>query len=241
MNISKSLRSIVVVGMAGIAVSATACSGTADPGPSTTEGRASARFDGETLFRGIFFGKGPVAERLPEYWGAEAVAQRAKITNSPEVAAQKLEAAIAQMKSEGWAPAIISQAEQTLSDIRSGQPIPEAELSDTALVQELVMARIAESDPTFFSRFAGDMQSGSHVRVGLAIDEASARFRDGMNRVFASDSHAKIPVVGPVVVAVALAVVAVAVLVVFVEDQPSSSHSRLQHDVAVDTLTVRLQ
>ncbi|MGB0035103.1 MAG: hypothetical protein WBP79_06485 [Candidatus Acidiferrales bacterium] len=38
----------------------------------------AARYDGETVFRGLYFGQGPVAQKLPEIWKQERYIERRK-------------------------------------------------------------------------------------------------------------------------------------------------------------------
>ena len=49
----------------------------------------SAPLDGRTLFRGIFFGDGPVAKKLPEIWGTDGDVRKASV-NSKAQSAQEL-------------------------------------------------------------------------------------------------------------------------------------------------------
>lgn len=84
------------------------------------------RYDGETLFRGIYFGKGPVAEALPG------------------LGAQKTTAALAS---------------------------PEQ--------QEHVVAFVQNSNPTFFTSFAADVQSGNAARLERSLASASELIKAG--------------------------------------------------------------
>ncbi|HEX2204495.1 MAG TPA: hypothetical protein VHG91_14385 [Longimicrobium sp.] len=87
-----------------------------------------ARYDGETLLRGIFFGQGPVAGLLPELWEGRSVEERAQ---TPERAAQvrKLQdAVVARIAKED--PSFFGRFE---SAVRSGDHLAiEAALQDAA-------------------------------------------------------------------------------------------------------------
>jgi SdpC family antimicrobial peptide len=228
-------------------VAAAGCSGSgpADPNGQQAPTAEVGHVDGLTVYRGVFFGEGPIADRLPETWGAEARAQRTAMTESPERAAETLQGAIARMKADNWSPALIAQAEQSLAELRSGAPVPQAQLGQESTVKDLVVARIAEDDPTFFGRYAADMQSGNHVRVDNAMQEATGKTKEALKIIVGSGGinavDSKLPVWGPVVVAVAVAIAAVAVLVVFIEDPTEQSGSRLGHAVAIDNLTNHLK
>ena len=83
-----------------------------------------AAHDGEAVFRGLFYGEGPVAARLPE--------------------------------------------------LTRGAP-RRLETPQAARVREGVLARLRAQDPAFLDRFAAAVQSGSHLRVARALDEARTR------------------------------------------------------------------
>ena len=56
----------------------------------------SERFDGETLLRGVFFGRGPVAALLPEIWG--------KVPLEQEDAAEAFRSGMKQLENSGKRP-----------------------------------------------------------------------------------------------------------------------------------------
>jgi len=88
---------------------------------------ANATYDGETLFRGIFFAQGPVADQFPEIW-------------------------------------------------KDQQNIDFVEQMNTRQVRESAtafMAGMRAKDPTFFDRFASDIQSGNPVLVDDALQYAA--------------------------------------------------------------------
>ena len=139
-------------------------------GGSTTAPAASApllRYDGETLFRGLFFRQGPVAQRLPNL----SIAPRAP----------------------------------------AGQEIA---------TLDTLIAKMRQTDPQFFNRFATGIQSGNRVKVLAAIKDAQTVF----DNVLTAAYHAR-AVVNPdtgdclflaAVLAVVLVVAGAGVLVVVV-------------------------
>jgi hypothetical protein len=241
------MRSRIATGSIGAIIVSTilasvACSGPTDTGePKAT---VPARQDGATVFRGIFFGEGPSAQRLPELWGDSVVQQRVAMTKSPDQLAHQLETAIARMKADGWSENVVSRAEQALELVRSGKSFPDAQPGDIATFRDLMIAQIAASDPTFFDRFGSEMQSGDHLRVERAMTDAEGKVRGAVETLGTSvDSKGETSLVwyyGPVLVAVAAVAVAVAVVVVVV-DVEGPDNSRLKHDELMSILAERLK
>jgi SdpC family antimicrobial peptide len=214
----------------------------------TQEAEQHQAYDGQTAFRGVFFGEGPAAERLPELWGEGAARgfRNASAVPAAELATQ-LEAGIKAMKAEGWSDAQLAGAQQALDTLRSGGTLPD-QTADAAATREIIIARLAQRDPTFFQRFATEIQSGDHLRVqrimletrtltseilrAMSGEEAGDRQRGVENRGVSSASVWKW---GPVFVAVVAVVAAVAFLLVGVE--PAADDSRLSNDELIDHLT----
>jgi len=199
--------------------------------------------DGASLFRGVFFGEGDAARQLPELWGDHAVQQRAALTKSPELMAQQLQSAIARMKAAGWSDDVIGRAQDALDVLQSGQPLPAMSV-DVSTIRDLIVARLAESDPTFLERFGADMQSGDRLRVERALTEAQDRMRNVAETVGMSGSAGTESIVwyyGPVLVAVAAVAVAAVVVVVVAMPAPDETSGRLAHDELVNSLALRLK
>jgi SdpC family antimicrobial peptide len=236
--------SVAAVVMSAILVSL-GCSAPADPGTSTPAPARAPR-DGETVFRGIFFGEGDVGAQLPEMWGDDVAQQRAAITKSPELLAQQLEQAIARMKASGWSDSVVARAQEALDMVRSGQSLQDTTPVEMSTLRDLMVARMDERDPTFFSRFAADMQSGDHLRVERAMNDAQAAVRDVAETIGTSGGSGSESIVwyyGPVLVAAAAVAVAVAVVIVvfFADPAPGGHPNGLQHDELVHTLASRLK
>jgi hypothetical protein len=145
-----------------------ACSGTAPTSEEPSElGSAqqalSERFDGETLLRGVFFGRGPVAALLPEIWGKAPLAQ--------EDAAEAFRSGIKGLESgpDG------RPDEELLRLIESGQS-PAAQKADEA--SKLAISRLVEEDPEFLGRFEKGMYSGDPVLVSSTVAEAAKRLSE---------------------------------------------------------------
>ncbi len=121
-------------------------------------------YDGETLLRGIFFGRGPVAQALPEIWehapltqedAADAFRKGAKLLDrSPELA--KADEAVLEAIEKG--------------DTRKGDTADEA--------AKLAVALLTKQDPKFISFFQKSIYSGDPVLVSDAIDEAARRIHE---------------------------------------------------------------
>jgi SdpC family antimicrobial peptide len=187
-------------------------------------------------------------------WSPEVRAQSASAPREIQIA--KLEAAIDDLKAGGWSPAVVEKAQGALETLRSGGEVPGADAEMQALQEEFLVERIAEQDPTFFDRFAADMQSGDLVRVDAAFGEATARLKTFVNGGEGkqpavsvvppnyytpqhSSSTSGTSVYGPLAVAVAIAWVVVLFWVIGVVSPQESD--RLGHDQMIVRLTAELQ
>lgn len=214
--------------------------------------RPSVRFDGETLVRGIFFNRGPVADLLPEVWQAPQLARYG-----------------AQMRT---AKAIELQ-ERILLRVINDDAAGVAIKVQPAYFGEQPLEQAVPG--TFLKRFAADVQSGDRIRMQSAIREAAVRLdaavraesannprlmaglrgveRDGEvhlteprsgERLTSSDDVTgnAIAVWFAVAVAVALVVAAVAVDVWYIShpDTASSSEARLRSETFVNLMAERL-
>ena len=110
-------------------------------------------YTGEELVLGVFFMDGPVAELFPELL-EEIQARKGPQSEEEENEAQRL---LAQAPS----PSDLSPEER-------------AQLDE---MEARILARIRAEDPTFFDRFADDMQSGDHFLVDAALAEAAEHMK----------------------------------------------------------------
>lgn len=123
-----------------------------DVGDSTPDGGSdSARsYTGEELLVGVFFMDGPVAELFPELLD-EIQARKGGPKNEEEE----------------------NEAQRLLAQAPSPDDLSPEERAQLDQLEANVIARIRAEDPTFFDRFADDMQSGDHFLVDAALAEAA--------------------------------------------------------------------
>lgn len=128
------------------------CFSIASTGFSAPTGTASVTYDADTLLRGIFLGRGPVAEKLPEIWSNQQISRFKNSLHSAN-------AAIAEER-------ILQRIH---ADDRAGVPL--------VFKKGFLGAAPAESarPGTFAARFAANVQSGNPVRIHNALREASIR------------------------------------------------------------------
>jgi len=175
--------------------------------------QTSARYDGETIFRGVLLDDGPVAKLFPEFW------EKASIARYQKLAAER------------------GSQEQA------------------AIAKQKIIDFLRAQDPTFFSRFGIEMQSGDPIRIQQAITEAASRLQKQIRSQFASPSATSD--VRPIDVdidtvyyyyyyyyaaaaAVVVITIAAAVVAVLDAEDPNSSASSLQKDVYVGQIAQRL-
>jgi SdpC family antimicrobial peptide len=228
---------------ASMLLSAVGCGSTATP-VDQSAGTQKQAYSGVDIFRGVYFGDGPVAQLLPEMWGPEA-ARAVEAQRSPQQLMAQLEYSITRMKAEGWSDAIVSKAQTTLDSLRNGGQVPEVSAEQANTAKQFVLARLAESDPTFLDRFGADLQSGDQVRIDAAMTDASARLKATLNTLGETGTKSVdkrgVWFVGAVVVAVAaVAVVVIALVDMSSDPDPSSAGSRLRHAELINHLAVSL-
>jgi SdpC family antimicrobial peptide len=226
-----------------------ACGGGDTSNPSAQSGSTHAQLDGQTIFSGIFFGTGEVAQLLPEVWSQQAnLAQTVK--DDPQGVADKIDQVASNMKAAGWSDKSILHAQQVATQIRTGQTGTATNADQTAS-RDLLLGMIQDEDPTFFSRFAVGMQSGDPVKVDRSLTEARTFVKSVVEDLQAASEPsmdlAKRPPPGWVVAYGYLYVAAVATTVVVVLSvvaltlvfplEPNQEPSRLGHDEVIDRLS----
>jgi hypothetical protein len=212
-------------------LSATACSsgpGTPEPTSSTAE-----KYSGVDTFKGIFFNQGPAAAALAEF--RQGQPSQAPASGEETIAA--LEHAVVQMKADGWSQALIDKAQAQLDTYRAGGHPPQATPEQTAFAAELVTARIAENDPTFFDRFGAEMQSGDHVRVEAAMADALARIKTASSTVGDAQGGYGINLAVVVVVVNVVYQTVVCTYFVLAQDVDGQTGGRLGHAETIDRFT----
>ena len=131
---------------------ATSCE-TAPEGESVAHARA---FDGETLFEGIVLGAGPVAALFPE------------ITELPTEDLSDEE----RQELQAW----LADADLSETDVPALMARYDADPVAKRMRAEII-ARVDAEDPEFLDRFGVAMQSGDHVVILEALDDAFVRVR----------------------------------------------------------------
>ena len=106
-----------------------------------------SRYDGEDLFVGIFFMDGPVAKRLPEL--------------------------VQDIRVQGGEPEDDEELERLRSQFPPPTEVAGEQREEIDRFEQRVLALVRAADPTFFARFAEDIQSGDHFRVDAALTEGS--------------------------------------------------------------------
>jgi SdpC family antimicrobial peptide len=244
------------------------CSAAPTEDDTVQAGDEALSYDGETLFRGIFFGTGAAATKLPELWSNSAAASLVTkaLQTSPTSAAAQLRAYASIARTEGSSTATVTTltkaadllARTKLSSADFANRLGDARsklLADRAAAT--VIAKIREKKPTFFKDFGNAIQSGDRVRIQAAVKTARVALLDewcgttprppipspwpggvSPNPGLAADVTVDVETAIYAVAVVAVAVVAVAVWVVGLE---ATNVTRLQSDRFVDLLATRFK
>ena len=158
------------------------CSGTdgaADPAPleevgATSDALSASYYDGEALYRGLFFRSGAVAKALPELWtliGQQPVP-------SKDVALERLRAAATALEAAGKPS--LARATKTLAEVNAKLPTTSLQMNTPPELADVLISSIKAANPTFFARFAKEVQSGSVLRVEKIMLEASQLSADAV-------------------------------------------------------------
>ena len=149
----------------------------------------ATRLSPQDLFRGLFFGRGPAAVRLPQIWSRGmpgAPKPEANLNN--EDLARRLDEETAALGKAG----LDAQAQGSLHGLSgslSKDTLTPAELNkqvatDTASDAKTpigdtqingLLSAIAKTDPTFFDRFSKEIQSGDPLSVAAAVAESGVK------------------------------------------------------------------
>lgn len=204
-------------------------------------------FTGQDVFRGIFFGAGPVATILPEIWGNPPADPPGPL--HPATAGEEMIAAASDLEAAGReADAQIARRVGELLIANSGSLDSTPRLHGDDQAREAMLLAVNLADSTFFARFGAAMQSGDHLAVADAISEGATKLLDARDAVYAG-----LPLGVPGApmdlvaidcwiygyIAVAVAVVAVLVLVVGIVS--GGGGDVLQYEVLIDLLANRLE
>lgn len=244
---------LVPVLLPAMILSQVGCSGAApgsDDGQSasdTSSTTATTRYDGQALFRGIFFGSGEVGQKFPEVWGSVRQGPT-DITMSQEQIETALSGQIDRLTSTGNAQAV-AQLSAIRDQVRSGtlgtqttNSIDFSSMASDAKIGTLLDA-ISASDPTFFDTFAADIQSGDHVRIDAALDRSATKLLSlsgGVDNGGASKITGECAFIAVVVAIEAVAAIAIWVATKQAPKQQVANADDLGHDQFVDAIAHRL-
>jgi hypothetical protein len=166
----------VLVGQ--LAFGTVACSGANDVSDPTSESSASTHaqaYDGQTIFRAVFFNQGAAADKAAAMW-----------VDRPEVAAGKsseevatlLDRAADEMASQSYSDASVKMVRDHAESLRSGATTPADLKSKGAIgaVADAIVAHIEKSNPSMFASFQEEMQSGDPLRVKATLSSAAKTF-----------------------------------------------------------------
>jgi hypothetical protein len=224
-------RPIVAAFLAALLTGQVACSGaptggSSDAKQSPAAASTPATYSGEALFRGVMFGDGEVAARLPELWGTAAVSASKELANSanPAEAAAQLSQMADRMEAEGLAADAVARIRDRATSIRKMSPASfgaamSASADGDAATRDAVVEYIQTKAPAFFDQFKAAMESGNPVAINRAIDDASKRIVEAGSAV-----HAPTPLEGDVAIVLLTFVAVIVVLTVLLRNVESPIH-----------------
>jgi hypothetical protein len=143
----------VLVGQ--LALGTVACSGTNDLSDPTSESSASTHaqaYDGQTIFRAVFFNQGAAADKVAAMWADRPELAAGK---SSEEVATLLDRAADEMASQSYSDASVKMVRSHAESLRSGATTPADLKSKGAIgaVADAIVAHIEKSNPAMFASF----------------------------------------------------------------------------------------
>ena len=135
-------------------------------------------YSGIELYEGIFFGVGPAAAALPEIWQNPLPAVPVELQNVATLVATL------RSRADSLGATGDTTNAKVVRNIANALAIsnPPPDLSPHALTNPTIRTAmendIARADPTFFGRFAAEIQSGNPLQVAAALHEATTRTYD---------------------------------------------------------------
>ena len=162
-----------ITGLCALLASTSACR-TAPEVKAEAPQATAPRYSGEQLFRGIYFGEGPVATQLPQF--AERRRKAELDLNDKAAMAIRLRQVSAEIRATGGGDklaahfdALAKQADTSKLFLEDSSKVTAA--AHVASRQEQTMRSIRARDPLYFERFAQDVQSGDHLKVEQAYTD----------------------------------------------------------------------
>jgi len=154
------------------------CSGAGTDDREAPSTQASAKYDGETLFRGVVLMQGPAAAIVAN--GSKATSEEPGL---PAIVAARVSTQIEQLRRDG--KTVAADALEIERDRLLRGEITEAELRDriargvdpalVASFADRLVAHLRATDPAYFDGFAVELYSGDHLRVRAALEDAARR------------------------------------------------------------------
>jgi SdpC family antimicrobial peptide len=192
-------------------------------------------YDGETLYRGLFFRNGPAAHQASDLWkllGQQPVPPSDKAVETLRQSADR--------QQEAGDPAAAAAFRKIADSVSRGTlPLRSPTGPASPATIDATIAAIRVADSTFFSRFAQGIQSGDPVKVDRAMTEAGKLSLQVLSDHINSNPAAALDVWYEFDIAVAIevaAVVLIALLAVFPFERVQND---LVHDDAVKIITER--
>lgn len=193
-------------------------------------------FDGETLYRGLIFRRGPAAEQVPELWRLLESAPRPPKEDSME-RLRTSAAAILEAGDEQAAEALNKIADAAEEGRIPPRP-PTQPVSDATV--DATIAAIKTADSNFFGRFATNVQSGDPVRVQRAMTEASGLSMQILSdRVISGEQSLAVDVWYYWDIVVAVEIAAVLILALVAVFPVAATDNNLLRDDVVEIVTER--
>ena len=144
---------------------------------------AVTTLDGETVFRGIFFGNGPAAKRLPEIWGIVPLA--GLLSQTPAALAAELDLAVSTMKGLA-SKAVTDRLSKMAADLRARPAeaaavmaanrtalqwmLASGQMPSTVQVDDTVRL-LKKNDPAYFTNFGKVIRSNDKSLIDARLRE----------------------------------------------------------------------
>jgi hypothetical protein len=184
----------------GTACGAPSGGGTVDTegaGGATKSAAAPASYDGQTIFRAVFFNQGEAAASVKEMWADRPALSAGR---SVEEVSTLLEHAADEMGGQSYSEASIKMIRSHAEALRDGTAtLGHLQSADNlAAVADALVAHIGQRHSEFFGSFGAEMQSGDPLRVKSALSGAGKTILEAHAELNASVARAPIGPIGPI-------------------------------------------
>jgi SdpC family antimicrobial peptide len=241
----------------------TACGSPGGSSPSDPEGTVDtaksattpANYDGQTIFRAVFFNQGAAADGVKEMWADRPALSAGR---SVEDVSSLLEHAADEMAGQSYSKESIAMIRSHAEALRSGTAtLGHLQSADNlSAVANALVAHIEQRHPEFFPAFREEMQSGDPLRVKATLASAGKTILEAHAELSAISVPVRpinpIPIPSPVpapiggddlvvvdtvAVIYAVAVIAVFAAAVFAITPPDEGGSPVEGDIVIGQLT----